>query len=330
MKAEAGGIRWLDASTHFIEHAKLKASTIRGYASLAKIIAESCLGDFCMTTLSETDIKAFIRERRAQKVVPHNKDDAEGKRNIQDPTIRRALSLMSSVYQWAQEQELPGYSRENKIAAYNRSGLRENKRVDRHLRPVQFEQALAALKRPEHKRMLIVLVGTGMRSAELLRLKWAEVDFERDNIEFGNSDPDMTKNGKARRIPMHPAVREALLAQWAAHKIAQKRGLKFANTPYCFAGRGGRQPRTSLKRLRMNVKTYAGLKSFRIHDLRHTFASWALQQGIDLVAVSRIMGHSDISTTAIYARHVDETIASQVQGMRLPATAQNTAQSVGF
>lgn len=329
------GIRWIDASEDFIRRATLKPKTIAGYVSLISVVSKSCLGDFNLKVLTHDDIRRFIKQRRESQVVAYNRKAKAVKpvrkpRHVSDASIRRALSLISSVIDWTIEQELHGAPAENIMRTFDRSKLKESKPLDRHLRPSQFLRIMETIKNEEHQRIIMVLVGTGMRTSELLTLTWDEVDFANRNIEFGNLDPDKTKNSHARRIPMTSEVFDALTAQRTAQGILAKRRPKFKDTRYVFPSRVSAGPRSHLGYLTKRVKALTGLKSYRTHDLRHTFGSWALQQRMDLIAVATVMGHSDVSTTSRYARHVNDSIAAQFRELRVPTPAQQPAQSNGL
>ena len=251
-------------------------------------------------------------------------------RRVSDASIKRAISLISSVIDWTIGQDLHGAPTENVLRSFDRSILRESKPHDRHLRPAQFVQVLESIKNEEHRRILVVLVGTGMRSGELISLAWDEVDLKSRMIEFGNLDPDKTKNSRPRRIPMSGAVVKALTAQKTAQQLEASRYAKLKDTLYVFPNRLSGRPRTHLGYLGKQVKRLSGIKSYRNHDLRHTFGSWAIQQKIDLIALSKVMGHSDLTTTGRYAKHIDDTVAEQFRDLKVPEVAQSAAHSSGF
>lgn len=329
------GLRWLDAADHFLQNADLKDQTLRGYTSLTSVVTRSTLGNFNLKLLSHDDIRRFVKERREAPVLVYNRSvksaaPTRRKRKVSDASIRRSLSLISSVIDWAIERDLHGAPAENVMKTFDRSRLKESRIVDRHLRPAQFVQVLNSLKNQEHRRILITLVGTGMRSSELLTLTWTEVDFDSRVIEFGNLDPGKTKNSRARRIPMSSEVYKALLAQRTAQKKDAKRYRKLLDTPFVFPNRLTGEPRSHLGYLGKRVKHLTGLNSYRNHDLRHTFGSWAIQQGIDLIATSLVMGHSTLAMTSRYARHVDDSVAAQFHDLRLPVSAHKTAHSSGL
>lgn len=74
---------------------------------------------------------------------------------------------------------------------------------------------------------------------------------------------------------------------------------------YLFSFRG--QPIKDFKRSWKTACTKAGVKDYRIHDLRHTCASWLVQHGVPVEVVKNILGHSDIRTTLKYAHHFVDT-----------------------
>lgn len=130
-----------------------------------------------------------------------------------------------------------------------------------------------------------LLILTGCRLREILHLKWTEVDFERGLLFLGDS-----KTGAKTIVLNAPAL--------AVLQSLPDRG------PYCIPGDKPDAPRADLKRLWTAVTARAGLDGVRIHDLRHTFASFGAGGGLGLPIVGKLLGHSQASTTARYA-HLD-------------------------
>ena len=60
-------------------------------------------------------------------------------------------------------------------------------------------------------------------------------------------------------------------------------------------------PNNQIRKIRNKTKHKADLKDFRLKDLRHTFASWLAINGIDIMQIRDLLGHSDVKTTQIYA-----------------------------
>jgi integrase len=127
-----------------------------------------------------------------------------------------------------------------------------------------------------------LLVLTGCRLGEIQFLKWDYV--EEDRLELPDS-----KTG-AKTVPLGPeaiAVLEALPRVWG--------------NPYVIAGEVEGQPCTDLQRPWRRIRKLAGLEDVRIHDLRHTFASFAVSQGESLPMIGKMLGHTQVQTTQRYA-----------------------------
>jgi site-specific recombinase XerD len=85
---------------------------------------------------------------------------------------------------------------------------------------------------------------------------------------------------------------------------------KTADSDYLFPSRdGSRRPHIMDLRIPFGkVCEAAGIEGLRVHDLRHSFATLALQGGASLYDVSKLLGHSDISMTQRYAHMVDDSL----------------------
>jgi integrase len=129
-----------------------------------------------------------------------------------------------------------------------------------------------------------MLMYTGCRLSEILTLQWGDVFLDDGYLYLKDS-----KTGE-RKIPLNGTAK-ALLAS-----LKQEKG-----NPYVFVGEKPGTCLTTLKRAWSKIRVLANLKGVRIHDLRHTFASLAIKQGVDLYTVSKLLGHKNIHTTTRYA-----------------------------
>jgi integrase len=132
---------------------------------------------------------------------------------------------------------------------------------------------------------LRLLLFTGCRLREILHLQWAHVDLERGLIFLPDS-----KSGRKTVILNAPAM--AVLGE------LERVG------PYVVPGDDPQKPRADLKRPWEAVAKRAGLVGVRLHDLRHTYASFGAGGGFGLPIIGKLLGHTQASTTQRYA-HLD-------------------------
>lgn len=124
---------------------------------------------------------------------------------------------------------------------------------------------------------------TGMRRGELFKLQWDDVDFERGIITL--RDP---KNGKTQNVPVSMAALDVL------------KPLE-VTSPFIFPGKDGNQ-RVDFSGPWRRIREAAGLPDgFRLHGLRHNFASTLVSNGVDLLVVQKLLTHKDAKTTQRYA-----------------------------
>ena len=138
---------------------------------------------------------------------------------------------------------------------------------------------------PSAAAALRLLLFTGCRLREILHLRWEWVDVERGSLFLPDS-----KSGRKTVILNAPA-------------LAVLNGLERIG-PYVVPGDDPEQPRHDLKRPWNAVTRRAGLSGVRLHDLRHTYASFGAGSGLGLPIIGRLLGHTQAATTARYA-HLD-------------------------
>jgi len=152
-----------------------------------------------------------------------------------------------------------------------------------------------------------LLILTGCRLGEIQTLRWDYVTPQ------GLRLPE-SKTG-ARRIPLPTAAREVLDA------------LPRSDTPYVIAGalKGGHV--TDLQKPWRRIRAQACLEDVRIHDLRHTYASNAVSNGLSIQMVGKLLGHTQIQTTMRYAHLADDPVnrAAEENAARLSAAMSSQA-----
>ena len=136
-----------------------------------------------------------------------------------------------------------------------------------------------------------LLALTGCRKNEILTLRWENVDLAAAELTLGDA-----KTGP----------RGVSLSSWAVKLLAELP--RTPGNPWVLPGRGKCRPMRSIDDAWRIVRERAGLDDVRLHDLRHSYASRALALGETLPMIGRLLGHSQVETTARYAHLARETV----------------------
>ena len=160
--------------------------------------------------------------------------------------------------------------------------------------------------RREQADIIRLLLLTGCRRSEILRLRWSEVD--RDRLVLADS-----KTGP-RIVPLNTPARRIL--------ERRPRG----GSPFVFPSpRDPARPRSRNLPFWYRARREAGFEDVRLHDLRHSHASHAVMNGVPVPVVSRLLGHSDVRSTLRYAHLGDREIeaAAERVGQSIAALLRN-------
>lgn len=200
---------------------------------------------------------------------------------------------------------------------------RFNNARDRYLSSDQAARLLKATeasRNPQLRNIVGLLLLTGARKRELLDAKWENINLDQKVWFIPTS-----KTGKARYVP---------LSQSALDMIDQLP--RYEKCPWLLPNPKTRKPFTDIKHPWETARTAAGLDGLHLHDLRHSFASFAINAGVDLFAVGRILGHADHQSTMRYSHIANETLLKAVEAgaakmnvdwAMLPAAATETSQA---
>jgi integrase/recombinase XerC len=261
----------------------------------------------------ERDLKfltGFLKGRPVARLAAREYLVQLEKKHYSRRSIARKLSAARSFFRYLTREKL---ARENPFENILTPKL--PKKLPNFLYP---EEIKALLERPDKKSalgrrdlaILEVLYGTGIRVAELIKVKLNQVDFEEEEIRvFG-------KGSKERVVIFGSCAREAMRNYLQQRKLLLP---KNQNSTAFFVGRSGAAlTARQVERIVQSYARKAGLqKRVTPHTLRHSFATHLLEGGADLRMVQELLGHVSLSTTQVYT-HVTKERLKRVYDLAHP------------
>ena len=174
-------------------------------------------------------------------------------------------------------------------------------KVEHYLNEAELAKLLAVLRDPDRPiavcQIALFLLSTGARLNEALQAKWCQIDRQ---TRVWRIPAAVSKSGKIRVVPLNDSALEVL----AELKTEGKFEHLFVNTRISKkTGKevGTGKPYTTIMKVWSRLRLKAGLPHFRIHDLRHQYASFLVNAGRTLYEVQQVLGHSDPKVTQRYA-----------------------------
>ena len=147
---------------------------------------------------------------------------------------------------------------------------------------------LSCVKSLKHRTFLLTLYAAGLRLSEAAALTIADIDSQRMQLRIAHG-----KGAKERLVPLSPRLLEALRTYWQEVRSPQ----------WLFPGKtfDVRLSSTTIQKTCKAAALKAGIrKNVTPHTLRHSYATGLLEAGVDLLTISRLLGHKSFSTTMIY------------------------------
>ena len=185
------------------------------------------------------------------------------------------------------------------------AALPENNKRTRYLTDGERSALLSACKLSSWEKLYLLVVlalATGARQAELLNLRWSDIDFVKSTALLRK-----TKNGDQRVLTFPtPVITELVKYRETGN------GLVFASKnipdkPFCF------------RKVWLEALREAKIENFRFHDLRHSCASYLAMHGASLIEIGQVLGHRSPQTTHRYAhlstRHKAELTERVMSGL---------------
>jgi integrase len=236
-----------------------------------------------LNKLSYSSIEQFKLERLSQPL------QRTTKRNRTLASVHRTLSILRTMLHVAERE---GWISRNPFAA-GKPLINLSHELPRERIITRDEEAkllmLSIGKRANFGLLLIAALDTGMRRGELLSLQWDDINFSNDSIKLKALN---TKTERERVVPLSARLREKLLCHRTQSNTAND---------YVFTMSG-----SAVQKMLDRICSECEISNARFHDMRHTFATRLIQAGMPLAEVSRLLGHTTLSTT--YRHYVNADI----------------------
>ena len=299
--------QWMDEWFENVCKIRVRPSshqTYRGY--IDRHIAPN-IGKIPLEKLSIMDLQKFYRRLLADGRVERIESKGQPK-GLSAKTVRNINQVISSAMNFAVAQRILAQNPCKAVALPNLE--------HREMQTIPAAQLVVFLDEAKASgvyELYYIELATGLRRGELLGLKWEDIDLTAGVIRVRRQvsridgkiveAPLKTKNAY-RTVTISPQAVEVLNAQKAK-----------TNDEYVFPSpNGGPISPDSVNNMLKRVLKRAGIPRVRFHDLRHTFATLALQNGVDIKTVSGMLGHFSAGFTLDTYAHV--TTAAQKEAAR--------------
>lgn len=252
------------------------------YRSFDKIVSaarklRSFFGEMMMGDIKRLHVLAFIDQQRDEGLI--------------DPSIRRLVAVFCAAINHVNNELEWGLENPAANIKLKRSNARVRWLTHEEARRLVASALMLERNGERLADFITIALHTGCRKNELLKLKWKSVDFGHRLITL---QADENKSARLRTVPLNDEAVSAL------RRRAEFVRRNCPSTEWVMCDEEGNrfiEPKKGFKKALM----LAGIEDFRIHDLRHTCASWLVSAGIPLADVKDVLGHSSITMTERYA-----------------------------
>jgi integrase len=213
-------------------------------------------------------------------------------------TTNRVVIVLRHIFNLARKWRVPGAG-ENPTAGIN---LAPDVNRERYLSLDEAQRLIASIEQDENEvaaNAIMLLLLTGARRNEITHAKWDYVDWEKRTLLV-----PMSKSGKPRSIALNGTAIDLLRRVRAGN-----------DSTYIFPSPVTGEPSASLYFPWQRIRVRAGLPDLRLHDLRHSFASFLVNRGVSLYVVQGLLGHAHTRYTQRYAHLTPDTLRDAAEAV---------------
>ena len=288
---------WMDEWFENVAKIKVRPSSHQTYKGYIDNHIKPNIGNIPLEKLTTMDLQKFYRKLLTKGRVERieSKEQPQG---LSAKTVRNINQVISSAMDLAVAQ---------KIIPANPTNACELPKVEhQEMQTIPAEQLQAFLDEARATgvyEMYYIELATGLRRGELLGLKWQDIDWKNGIIKVRRQVARV--DGQIVEAPLKTknSYRAVTISQQAIEVLKEQK--RKTNDQYVFPSpNGGPISPDSVNNMLGRVLERAGIPKVRFHDRRHTFATIALQNGVDIKTVSGMLGHFSAGFTLDTYAHV--------------------------
>ena len=288
---------WMDEWFENVAKIKVRPSSHQTYKGYIDNHIKPNIGNIPLEKLTTMDLQKFYRKLLTKGRVDRI-ESREQPKGLSAKTVRNINQVISSAMDLAVAQ---------KIIPANPTNSCELPKVEhQEMQTIPAEQLQAFLQEAKATgvyEMYYIELATGLRRGELLGLKWSDIDWKNGIIKVKRQVARV--NGEIVEAPLKTknSYRAVSISPQAIEVLQEQK--RKTNDAYVFPSpNGGPISPDSVNNMLKRVLERAGIPKIRFHDLRHTFATIALQNGVDIKTVSGMLGHFSAGFTLDTYAHV--------------------------
>ena len=289
--------QWMDEWFEAYAKVKVRPSSHQTYKGYIENHIKPNIGDIPIEKLTSLQLQKFYRLLLTEGRVPRIESEKQPK-GLSAKTVRNINQVISSAMDMAVRHKL--------ILSNPTEGCELPKVEHREMKTLPAEQLGAFLREAKESgvyELYYLDLATGLRRGELLDLKWEDVDLQNGIIHVRRQVARV--DGEVKELPLKTknSYRNISISSDAVAMLTEMEANR--SSDYVFpSSTGGPISPDSVNNMLHRVLKRAGLPSIRFHDLRHTFATLALQNGVDIKTVSGMLGHFSAGFTLDTYAHV--------------------------
>ena len=299
--------QWMDEWFEAYAKVKVRPSSHQTYKGYIENHIKPNIGDIPIEKLTSLQLQKFYRLLLTEGRVPRIESEKQP-RGLSAKTVRNINQVISSAMDMAVRHKL--------ILSNPTEGCELPKVEHREMKTLPAEQLGAFLREAKESgvyELYYLDLATGLRRGELLGLKWEDIDLQNGIIHVRRQVARV--DGEVKELPLKTknSYRNISISQDAVAMLTEMEAHR--SSDYVFpSSTGGPISPDSVNNMLHRVLKRAGLPSIRFHDLRHTFATLALQNGVDIKTVSGMLGH--FSAGFILDTYAHVTTSAQKEAAR--------------
>lgn len=240
-------------------------------------------GKLRLTEIHQQDIAKWLAQKGEEGLAP--------------ATVEKIRTIFGRSFELALQWDIPGLLK-NPVRGIPRKPI--NNARERFLTAAEARRLIEATflsQNPSLPAIVQMLLFTGARVSELLNAEWKHVNLESRSWLIPTS-----KTGKSRHVPLSQAAIDVLTDVPRIEKCG-----------YVFPNPATLKPFTGIKHGWQKARERAGLHDLRVHDLRHSAASFMINGGVDLFTVGKVLGHASYASTMRYSHVANATLMAAVE-----------------